>query len=44
MNITDVNNDSGVYELPAEFLISLNSAELLSATFEFKIETFIMLL
>ena len=44
MNITDVNDDSGVHELSAEFLISLNSAELPFIILKFKIEAFVMLL
>ena len=44
MNITDVNDDSGVYKLPAEFLASLNSAGLPSATLELKVEASVMLL
>ena len=44
MNIINVNNDLDIYKLFMKFLISLNSAELLSATFEFKIEVSVILL
>ena len=44
MNITDVNDDSGVHELPVEFLTSLNSAELPPITLELKIGAPVMLL
>ena len=44
MDIIDVNDDSGMYELSAEFLISLNPAGLPSVILEFKIEAFVMLL
>ena len=44
VNTTDVNDDFGIYKLSVKFLISLNSAELPSAIFKFKIRTFVMLL
>ena len=44
MNITNVNNDLDIHKLPVEFLVSLNSAELFSAIFEFKIRASVMLL
>ena len=44
MNIINANNDLGIHKLLVKFLISLNSAKLLSATLKFKIETFIILL
>ena len=44
VNITDVNDDLSVHKLFIEFLISLNSAELLSVILKFKIEASVMLL
>ena len=44
MNITDINDDFNIHELFMKFLISLNSAELPSVIFKFKIEVSVMLL
>ena len=44
VDTTDANDDSGVHELPVEFLASLNPAGLPPATLELKIEASVMLL